>query len=353
MLRLPLDTSIRAELEALFAAAFSRIARRAGAQPESFGDLLQSGRRALSGGKRFRPAVVVAMFDAFGGDRSAVAALVPVAASFELLHTAFVIHDDVIDDDTHRRGAPNVTGEFRSRAAADGVDPARSVRGGDAAAILAGDLLLYEAGRILLLADVPADVRGRLTGILDDAVAVTIAGEFADVQNSLASGDVDAARLVAAARDKTAMYSFVSPMRAGAVLAGAGDQALVHLGAIGSELGLAFQLVDDLLGAFGSEGAAGRPVGTDLRTRKATPLVALAREGANWDAVTDALDRAHTGPVAVRTAQRELAASGAPARLRALIDAALDDAGAHASNLPPAAQDVVGELVEGVRSRIP
>jgi len=91
---------------------------------------------ATEGGKRFRPALLTATHDALGGD-STFAAL-EVGAAVELLHTAFVIHDDVIDGDHVRRGRPNVSGTFRAQALGDGAGASEADGYGCTAAILAG-----------------------------------------------------------------------------------------------------------------------------------------------------------------------------------------------------------------------
>ncbi len=340
-------------IDEAIATALQRIRSRAEGLGDSFRVLADATGRAASGGKRFRPALVAASYEAFGGDPALVPAISPVAAAFELLHTAFVIHDDVIDHDLERRGALNVAGEFRVRAAERGADAAGAALLGDAAAILAGDLLLYEASRLVALADVPTAAKERLFGLLDDSVLVSAAGELADVEHAVLPDTPDTADLLATAHDKTAVYSFTAPLCAGALLAGASDDEVAALRGAGGGLGLAFQLVDDLIGAFGSAQQAGRVEGGDLREAKRTPLVALARESADWPLVTAALADAWTGPVAVRAAQRALEESGARGRLLELIDDVLEDAVAHADGLPRRAHDLVRTLAQGVQERIP
>ncbi len=144
--------------------ALARVRSRADSLGGGFPALAAALSRAAAGGKRFRPALVSAAFDAFGGDPEATPGLYSVAAAFELLHTAFVVHDDVIDHDTVRRGIPNVAGEFRMRGRRSGADAAGAALLGDAAAILAGDLLLHEAIRLVALADVDTPTRERLLG---------------------------------------------------------------------------------------------------------------------------------------------------------------------------------------------
>lgn len=343
----------RAAIEAEIAAALERIACRARDHGRTFTELGAATRRAAEGGKRFRPALVAASFASFGGGPRDAAGLYPIAAAFELLHSAFLVHDDVIDHDTERRGALNVAGEFRALATAQGADAAGAARLANAAAVLAGDLLLHEAVRLVALADIRPDLRARVLDLLDDAVLISAAGELADVAHSVIPTDSVTAQLLVTAHDKTAVYSFTAPLCAGGLLAGANESELGALRAAGGALGLAFQLVDDLIGAFGTAEQAGRAEGGDLREAKLTPLVALARESTDWPRVAEALSHAWTGPVAMRAAQRALEASGARARLRRLIDAVLVDAVAYGDTLPAGPRDLIRSLAADVERRAP
>ncbi|MHC3000321.1 polyprenyl synthetase family protein [Microbacterium sp. HJ5] len=351
MISVPADPAIDAAIEA----SVARITARASALGPRFGALGEALSRAAQGGKRFRPALVAASFRAFGGDPSSAPGLYPVAAAFELLHTAFVVHDDVIDHDIERRGIPNVAGEFRQRAEAQGADAAGAALLGDAAAILAGDLLLHESLRLIAFADVDPVAHEQLHALVDDAVYVSAAGELADVENSVVAADATTEDLFDAAFNKTAVYSFQAPLLAGAVLAGAPDRARRLLESAGGRLGLAFQLVDDLIGAFGSAEQAGRESGGDLRESKRTPLVALARQTSTRARVDETLAVAHTGPIAVREAQVALKESGAPDRLRRYIDETLEEVRAVSQEtaLPPAAGRLLQDLADGIERRIP
>jgi geranylgeranyl diphosphate synthase type II len=343
----------QAGIDAAIDEAVGRIRLRTPELGDAYGALADAVGRAASGGKRFRPAFVIASFQAFGGRLEDVPAIFPVAASFELLHTAFVVHDDVIDHDVERRGVPNIAGEFRGRANRGGADEVGAGDLGAAAAILGGDLLLYEATRLIALADVPAGRRGDLMALFDDAVVVSAAGELADVENAVTRRDSPADSLMAAAHDKTAVYSFAAPLRAGALLAGAGPVELDVLRASGGRLGLAYQLVDDLIGAFGTSDQAGRDAGGDLREAKRTPLIALAEQSASWQTVSSALALARTGPVAVLEAQRVLHESGARERLSQLIEDTLSEARSLGSDLPPAAAALVRDIADRIGERIP
>lgn len=351
MFSLPDDSTVAVDraLESVLA----RLTERAIPRGTAALALVRAAAAATAGGKRFRPALVIAAFDAFHGDREATPGLWDVAAAFELLHSAFVIHDDLIDRDTERRGVPNVGGTFRARARSLGVDDVGAERVGDAAAVLAGDVLLYEAARLVAVADIAADRRAPLFSLLDDAVLVSVIGELADVEQAVVPAEPETAQLLSTAHDKTAVYSFCAPLSAGAVLAGADEGDRAVLMSVGADLGLAFQLVDDLIGTFGDETQAGRAAGADLRESKRTPLISLARASAAWPEISSALALAPTGPISVQAAQRELDASGAREQLVTLIGHTLASVRRRADELPDAPRTLIENLADGIEGRIP
>lgn len=244
---------------------------------------------ATEGGKRFRPALVVATHDALGGGEPDAAA--EVGAAVELLHTAFVIHDDVIDDDHVRRGRPNVSGTFRTLAGIDGADPEVAAGYGLTAAILAGDLALAAAVRTVALSGAPAPVVERLLDLFDTALHRTSSGELADVRHSLDLAPATLAQSLEMEAQKTSAYSFALPLEAGAVLAGADVETTSRLGEVGRAMGIAFQLADDLIGVFGDPARSGKSATCDLRTRKQTPLLVHARSTSAWPLISGYVGR--------------------------------------------------------------
>jgi geranylgeranyl diphosphate synthase type II len=267
---------VETELHRFFAA--SRL--RASDYGEHYVALWDSLDLASRGGKRVRPALVLAAYDAFGGTDHTLST--PVAVSFELLHTAFLIHDDVIDRDLSRRGIANVAGRFTERAIAHGAGIGQAEAWAQAAAILAGDLALSEAHRALALLPVDAGLRGRLLDLLDRAVFVSAAGELADVTNTVSRTPLTIDQVVSTLEHKTAIYSFEAPLQAGAVLAGAPADAIDALGRFGRLIGIAFQLTDDLLGVFGNPASTGKSTLADLREGKQTALIAHAGSTDSW-----------------------------------------------------------------------
>ena len=245
--------------------------------------------QASRGGKRVRPALVLAAYDGFGGTDHTLST--PVAVSFELLHTAFLIHDDVIDRDLSRRGMANIAGRFTERAIAHGAGTGQAEAWAATAAILAGDLALSEAHRALALLPVDTALRARLLDLLDRAVFVSAAGELADVTNTVSSEPLTIDQVVTTLEHKTAIYSFEAPLQAGAVLAGAPEDAIDALGRFGRLIGVAFQLTDDLLGVFGDPAATGKSVLADLREGKQTALIAHAGSTDRWPMIAPFLGK--------------------------------------------------------------
>lgn len=256
----------------------------AGEYAGAYRRLWQSVAESSRGGKRVRPRLVLTAFHGLGG-RERRSDAVQAALAYELLHTAFLLHDDVIDGDTVRRGRPNVAGEFGADALFRGADAGRSRLWGQSAAILAGDLLLHAAAQRIARLSSPEPARSLILDLLDRAVFVTAAGELADVAlaTGLSDGRID--DVLAMTEQKTAVYTIAAPLATGAALAGAGDEVLGLLAGYGRLVGTAFQLGDDLLGVFGQEAVTGKSASSDLRQGKQTSLIAFARGTREWAAI--------------------------------------------------------------------
>ncbi|ANJ27288.1 polyprenyl synthetase family protein [Agromyces aureus] len=277
------DTDIEHELGTLFADA----RRRAGDLDPHYAALWTSLAKQSSGGKRIRPQLVRMAYRGLGGTDATLATRVAVA--FELLHTAFIIHDDVIDRDSVRRGDPNISARFAARAIRNGTDERTSEIWGETAAVLAGDLALSLAHRELALLPVDTKRRERLLDILDRAVFVSAAGELADVVNAGAAEPTSMPRVLSTLEQKTAVYSFECPLSAGAVLAGAPEPSIAALERFGRFIGIAFQITDDVLGVFGDPAVTGKSAASDLREGKRTALIAHAATTSEWPRIAAGL----------------------------------------------------------------
>jgi len=335
------------ELRAFFADA----RHRAGEFGPHYAALWESLEQQSAGGKRIRPRLVLAAYRGFGGDD--LDAATRVAVAFELLHTAFLIHDDVIDRDTVRRGAPNVAARFAGRALDHGAGARASEVWGETAAVLAGDLALSRAHREIAMLPVEAGRRAALLDILDRAVFVSAAGELADVVQAGEHRRPELARVLATLEHKTAVYSFECPLTAGAVLAGAGDRAVAALARYGRLVGVAFQITDDILGVFGDPEVTGKSAASDLREGKQTALTAHAATTDAWPAIAARLgdpELDDAGADLLREALRSCGALEAARRLAAdyatLARYELDTA-----DLPPALCAELGELASRAAER--
>jgi len=263
---------------------------------------------SASGGKRFRPRMVMAAYEGLGGTDAEAGAY--VGAAFELLHTALIVHDDVIDRDFSRRGIPNVSGSYRDIATTAGIPIPTAEHRGMSAAVIAGDLALFNSYRLIDMSGVDSGIRGRLLEIMDDALFASAAGELIDVDFSISAVMPEVAEVVEMERLKTAVYSFECPLQAGAVLAGASESVVDRLGRYGCEIGIAYQIVDDLLGVFGLEEQTGKSTIGDLREGKRTVLVAHATSTPQWEEIRHLIGKADLNLDEARSVRTVLERSG-------------------------------------------
>ncbi len=225
----------------------------------------------LAGGKRLRPAFCHWAWVGAGADPDEPA-VVDAGAALELLHTFALLHDDVMDGSHLRRGRATVHLEFSRRHAAAGWR-GEARRFGEGVAILVGDLAFVYADQLM------AEASPAARAIFDELRIELNVGQYLDLAGT-AEGRADRATARRIACYKSGKYTVERPLHLGATMAGRPD-LMAALSAFGLPLGEAFQLRDDLLGAFGDETATGKPVGEDLREGKPTPLLALAVERAD------------------------------------------------------------------------
>lgn len=332
----PVLTSSRAH-ERFFATGWAQIV------DEHDGVLWETLQQLAVSGKRFRPALLLQVYKVLGGRDLLTAA--KVADAVELLHTAFVIHDDVIDGDEMRRGRANIGGTFVARARGAGVAPARARRYGEAAGILAGDLALAGAVREVALCGARPDVVAELLDLLEDVLHRSAAGELADVRISL-TPDASMSEVLHVAEWKTAAYSFELPLRAAGLLADVSDEVVAALGAVGRHLGTAFQLCDDLNGVFGTAEETGKDPLGDLREGKCTALIALARSHPQWSELTHYVGDPDLNEHGAQRARELLVACGARRTVETLVRDLREAAIAETSALPTAAGEVLLAMID-------
>ncbi len=302
---------------------------------------------ATEGGKRLRPALFHSVYTALGGRDVEVAA--EVGAALELLHTALVIHDDVIDGDTVRRGQPNVVGTFAEAAATDGHDADRATHYGQTAAILTGDLALAGAVRTLALCGAAPKTVTRMLDLLDRALHLSSAGELTDVRLSL-DGDGDERQVIAMEHQKTAVYSFELPLQLAATLAAAAPTVAADLTRFAQLLGVVYQVRDDLDGMFGDEARTGKSSASDLREGKMTALMAHARTTDAWPRIRLYLEAGTADEDDVARVRTLLEECGARDHVEVLADDLGRQAMASVAHLPQA--PLLHEWVRVVGDRV-
>ncbi len=225
------------------------------------------------GGKRLRTAFVWCGWRAAGGSGDATEVL-RLGAALELLQACALIHDDVMDGSPLRRGAPAIHVDF-TRVHRTGRTYGSAESFGTSAAVLAGDLALAWADDLLTETALGTPRGARLLAEWRAMRTEMVAGQYRDL-NAQASGSSCEEEALTVAVLKSALYTVERPLALGASLAGADARTLGALRAAGRCAGLAFQLRDDLLGAFGDPARTGKPADDDLRSRKLTPLLAVA-----------------------------------------------------------------------------
>ncbi|MEY3020600.1 MAG: hypothetical protein RLZZ272_1584, partial [Actinomycetota bacterium] len=197
------------------------------------------------------------------------------AVALELVHTAALLHDDVIDRAALRRGEPTLHQSFAGRHRAERGRVGDADAYGRAIAILVGDLVLVAADDRFRTARVAAPVLDRAWERFTDLRIEVMAGQVLDVE-AAAGPDISSTRALTIATLKSGRYTVARPLEIGALLAGASDVLAEALRRAGDPLGRAFQLRDDLLGVFGDPDRTGKPSTSDLAEGKRTLLIAEA-----------------------------------------------------------------------------
>lgn len=213
-----------------------------------------------AGGKRLRPALLLLCCGALGykGDQR-----FNMAAVVEFIHTATLLHDDVVDDSALRRGNPTANARF-----------------GNPASVLVGDFLYSRAFQMMV------DTQSmRIMAVLADATNVIAEGEVMQLMNMHNAG-LDEAGYLQVIRSKTAKL-FEASARVGAILSGASAAMEETCAEYGQALGTAFQVIDDVLDYTGDATIMGKNLGDDLREGKATlPLIAAMQRGSDQERKT-------------------------------------------------------------------
>ncbi len=217
-----------------------------------------------NGGKRLRPVLCLEFARACGADRFDA---LDFACAVEYIHTYSLIHDDLpcMDDDDMRRGKPSCHKEF-----------------GEATALLAGDALLTHAFQILAGAELDDKKIALACGLLAQNAGVQgmVGGQVIDLKYESETPDLQ--QLLSVHRLKTGALISAACLL-GCIAAGADDEKIAAASAFAYDLGVAFQIKDDILDVVGSTEALGKPVGSDAENNKTTYVTVRGMENAQKD----------------------------------------------------------------------
>ena len=305
-----------------------------------------------AGGKRLRPAFCYLGFVGAGGDENS-AKLVDAQAALELLHASALLHDDVIDGSQTRRGEPTSHARY-TKTHKDNSWASEARRFGEGAAVLIGDLAFVYADQLMDIAN------NDVAKIWNEMRVELNIGQYLDLLGS-AQRERRLVKAERVSRYKSGKYTIERPLHLGATLAASAltSQLLPALSKYGLPLGDAFQMRDDVLGAFDfadtDKSLTGKPVGDDLREGKPTPLLALAFERADsvQRKVLDLVGSVDISDQDVSNIQEVIKQTGALVALEAKISALTAEAIAGVKQAPitQSARDSLIELAEFISQR--
>lgn len=233
-------------------------------------DFLRRLRGFAGRGKMIRGGLVLLLYEMFQDNRGEERCRIPVqvAAAVELIHAAFLIHDDIIDQDQLRRGKKTIYYQYQEQGRGQGLAKAQEY--GRSMGICAGDLVFFLAWDILNNLDTSPEMCRRLVNQVTRETYLVGLAQMQDIYMGHFSRDVTEEDIISVFRHKTARYTFSLPFYLGAALAKKDGPRLETLSEIGENLGIIFQIKDDELGLLGEKEDTGKPLGSDLKGAKKT-----------------------------------------------------------------------------------
>lgn len=247
---------------------FQRRIAHAGSIDPVIVDLLKSFQDYAQGGKMVRGALTVLGYKMLGGTN--IKAIIPVSLGIELLHNFILIHDDIIDKDDLRRGKPTIHKKFSDRGYHRGISYA----------IITGDIGAFLGYELIVASDFPKEKIVRALSCLNEFLVKTAYGEILDIEFDTKK-NITWDEILKVRTYKTSYYTFAMPLSVGAILAGAERAKLKAIEKYSLPVGIAFQLVDDVLGIFGDIKITGKSNESDIKEGKKTLLFTKALELAN------------------------------------------------------------------------
>jgi len=217
---------------------------------------------ALGEGKRLRPILIIIGYLLAGGKNKKE--ILKTSLSVELIHNFFLIHDDIIDEDKLRRGQPSLH-YFYQKKFGDNHHTGISL------AMVGGDITNALGYEILIKSRFLEKHKIKAIKILNETVEKTCHGEMGELL--LKKREFSERDILKIYEHKTAYYTFVNPLKIGAVLAGQSEKFLDKLEKFALPMGIAFQIQDDILGLFGSQKEIGKPIGSDIKENQPNLLI--------------------------------------------------------------------------------
>ncbi len=231
--------------------------------------LTLTSQNTMRGGKRLRPALAILGYEAAGGKLSSQ--IVTAASALEIFHNFLLIHDDIIDRDEIRHGGPTIEAIYKNEYLSS-LHHTEATHFASSMALLAGDIncgLCYE---LLLSANYQSKHTIAAIARLNQAIFEVAGGQQLDTLAAI-TPMYSVKKLLSIARHKTAGYTMELPLQFGALLAGSSQSQLSAMAEYGENIGIAFQITDDILGIFGDTKTTGKPNVSDLREGKQTLLM--------------------------------------------------------------------------------
>jgi geranylgeranyl diphosphate synthase type I len=237
--------------------------------------LIQLLNAASEGGKRIRATLVLLGFELTG--KAFTPDILKPALAFEIFQTAILAHDDIIDKSPTRRGKPTLYKQLEATK--------KDAHYGVSQAICLGDIGMFLAVRLVGESNFLPENRLKAVNSFIRTLLYTGIGEMLDVELPYLPNKKEEQDVLAIYLHKTAHYTITGAMQLGAILGGANEKYLLDLAEFGNNLGIAFQIQDDILGIFGNETDTGKSAISDIEEGKITILYLKALQNANQTAL--------------------------------------------------------------------
>lgn len=329
---IPVDFKVKIDLALTH--IFDSATRDAAEIDPVYVELLQRTKaQVLRSGKRLRPYLTYLSYTGYG--KPELGDLFSVASAQELFHNFLLIHDDVIDRDLIRHGSPNIIASYIDQLSSLGLDTSEASHYASSYAILAGNALSALALRAIT--GTSFDAQSKLAAVTETQKMLfeEMGGQQADISVAIPGASTPSLeQLTRICRFKTASYTFETPLRVGAILAGASSSNLHHLTQYARATGIVFQIADDLLGVYGSAVSLGKPILSDIQEGKNTILIHYARalcSDADKARLAALWGNREAGPDELEAVKQILETSGAKAKTE---DLALEYVSKATSSLP-------------------